>query len=268
MLSVEGQVRIDSHLVVSPPHFFRLIVAMKARLTALIFAISSLTATYSQDPGFRVPSSPRQSSQQGAPTSSNSSGTITGAAVLTSMEVLDSSRTIQPGYVVSIRILEDRKDAVQQKVAVTGEVQVPYLGLVRAAGRSCKELAYSIKRDLEKSFFISATVVIAIDEIPVTPGGIHGVELETYTMFGFVLKQGKYDLPATEDVTISQAILRAGGFAQFADKEHVKIVRTTPSGEKSILVDVTSMMVKGQMQKDIYLRKNDVVIIPEKTVNF
>ena len=87
-------------------------------------------------------------------------------------------------------------------------------------------------------------------------------------MFGFVLKQGKYDLPPTEDVTISQAILRAGGFAQFADKEHVRIVRTTPQGEKSILVDVSSIMVKGQMQKDIYLRKNDVVIIPEKTVNF
>jgi protein involved in polysaccharide export with SLBB domain len=121
---------------------------------------------------------------------------------------------------------------------------------------------------LEKSFFISATVVIAIDQIPDTPGGTYGVELETYTMFGFVLKQGKYDLPATEDVTISQAILRAGGFAQFADKEHVRIVRTTPQGEKSILVDVSSIMVKGQMQKDIYLRKNDVVIIPEKTVNF
>lgn len=241
---------------------------MKARFTAFTFILSSLLASYAQDPGFRVPASARQTSSQNVSTPSNSTGTITGAAVLTSMEVLDASRTIQPGYVVSIRILEDRKDAVQQKVAVTGEVQVPYVGLVRAAGRTCKDLAYSIKRDLEKSFFISATVVIAIDEIPATPGGIHGVELETYTVFGFVLKQGKYDLPATEDVTISQAILRAGGFAQFADKEHVKIVRSTPTGEKSILVDVTSIMVKGQMQKDIYLRKNDVVIIPEKTVNF
>lgn len=232
---------------------------------ALVFMISGLLA---QDPGFRVPDSARQ--QQTFPTSGNTapSGTITGAAVLTSMEVLDNSRPIQPGYVVSIRILEDRKDAVQQRVAVTGEVQVPYIGLVRAAGRSCRELAYSIKRDLEKSFFISATVVIAIDQIPDTPGGVYGREVDTYTVFGFVLKQGKYDLPATEDVTISQAILRAGGFAQFADKKNVRIVRTTPQGEKSILVDVESVMVKGQMQKDIYLRKNDVVIIPEKTVNF
>lgn len=241
---------------------------MKAHLITLLIAFVVLAEAYAQDPGFRMPSPPRQSQQsQGGSSASNSSGTITGAAVLTSMDVLDSSRAIQPGYIVSIRILEDRKEAVQQKVAVTGEVQVPYIGLVRAAGRTCKELAYTIKRDLEKSFFISATVVIAIDQVP-EGRDIYSTELETYTMFGFVLKQGKYDLPATEDVTISQAILRAGGFAQFADKEHVKIVRTTPSGEKTILVDVSSIMVKGLMQKDIYLRKNDVVIIPEKTVNF
>jgi protein involved in polysaccharide export with SLBB domain len=195
-------------------------------------------------------------------------GVISGAASLNSMEVLDSNKPIQPGYIVSIRIREDGKPAEQQKVAVTGEVQVPYIGLVRAAGRTCKDLAYTIKRDLEKSFFISATVLITIDQIPETDS-IYSKEMETYTVFGFVLKQGKYDLPATEDVTISQAILRAGGFAQFADKKHVRIVRSTPSqGEKTILVDVESIMVKGQMQKDIYIRKNDVLIIPEKTVNF
>lgn len=240
---------------------------MKSYLLLSLIALLACAAS-AQDPGFRPPEQSKGPASRGSANNSvQASGGITGAAVLTSMEVLDNSRQIMPGYVVSIRILEDRKDAVQQRVAVTGEVQVPYVGLVKAAGRTCRELAYSIKRDLEKSFFISATVVIAIDQIPETDS-IYSKEMETYTVFGFVLKQGKYDLPATEDVTISQAILRAGGFAQFADKKHVRIVRTTPQGEKSILVDVESIMVKGQMQKDIYLRKNDVLIIPEKTVNF
>lgn len=245
----------------------RFLTHMKSYLLLSIVALLACVAS-AQDPGFRPPEQSKGSAARGASNNSmQASGGITGAAVLTSMEVLDNSRQIMPGYVVSIRILEDRKDAVQQRVAVTGEVQVPYIGLVRAAGRTCRELAYSIKRDLEKSFFISATVVIAIDQIPETDS-IYSKEIETFTVFGFVLKQGKYDLPATEDVTVSQAILRAGGFAQFADKKHVRIVRTTPQGEKSILVDVESIMVKGQMQKDIYLRKNDVLIIPEKTVNF
>ena len=76
-------------------------------------------------------------------------------------------------------------------------------------------------------------------------------------------------LQIAEAATLGLAILAASGFAKFADKKHVRIVRSTPSqGEKTILVDVESIMVKGQMQKDIYIRKNDVLIIPEKTVNF
>lgn len=245
----------------------RFLILMKSYLLLSIVALLACVAS-AQDPGFRPPEQAKSAASRGASSNSMQAGVISGAASLNSMEVLDSNKPIQPGYIVSIRIREDGKPAEQQKVAVTGEVQVPYIGLVRAAGRTCKDLAYTIKRDLEKSFFISATVLITIDQIPETDS-IYSKEMETYTVFGFVLKQGKYDLPATEDVTISQAILRAGGFAQFADKKHVRIVRSTPSqGEKTILVDVESIMVKGQMQKDIYIRKNDVLIIPEKTVNF
>lgn len=241
---------------------------MKTLIVGSLAAVALFAGSFAhaQDPGFRAPAAPAKPE---APRNDNSStgGTITGAAVLTSMERLDDQKPIRSKYVISIRILEDRKDAIQQRVAVTGEVQVPYIGLVRAEGKTCRQLAYEIKKELEKSFFITATVVVAIDDVPdVMERG--SFEIETYTVFGFVLRQGKYDIPATEDVTISQAILKAGGFAAFADPEHVKIVRTTPTGNKSILVNVDSIMRKGEMHKDIYLRRNDVIIIPEKTINF
>ncbi len=237
---------------------------MNKILFPVLFSVIS-SITMAQDPGFRPLEPARKPAVVG--NSGGGSGAITGAAILTSMENLDNTHPIQVDYIISIRIVEDRKDAVQQKVAVTGEVQVPYIGLVTAKGRSCRELAYTIKRDLEKSYFISATVLIAIDQIPITEG-IRSEELDSYTMFGFVLKQGKYDLPKHEDLTISQAILRSGGFAQFADVKHVKIVRTTGQGEKTILVNVDNVMRKGLLQNDIYIRRNDVIIVPEKKINF
>lgn len=233
------------------------------------FLFSSLfgalaAVSLAQDPGFRPLERPRQPVPAANP---GVSAGVTGAALLTSMENLDNTRPIEVDYVISIRIVEDRKDPVQQKVAVTGEVQVPYIGLVRAQGRSCRELAYTIKRELEKSYFISATVLIAIDQVPIREG-MRQEDIDTYTMFGFVLKQGKYDLSKYEDMTISQVILRAGGFAQFADVEHVIVVRSTPGGEKRILVNVDSIMRKGLLQNDIFIRKNDVIIVPEKKINF
>jgi len=230
--------------------------------TAILLSLNA----FAQDPGFRPPESRPTAAPQAA-NNSGGAGIVSGASTLASMDRLDDRQPIGPNYTISIRVLEDRKDAVQQKVAITGEVQVPYVGLVRAEGKTCRQLALDVKRELEKSFFITATVLISIDARPDTDK-YDVTEIETYTVFGFVLRQGKYDIPKTEDVTISQAILRAGGFAAFADNRHVKVVRHTPNGDKNILVDVDSIMSKGQMHKDIYLRKNDVLIIPEKKVNF
>ena len=189
--------------------------------------------------------------------------------MLSSMDVLDNQQSISTGDLVSIRVLEDRRDAVQQKVAVTGEVNAPYVGLVTAKGKTCRELAFAIKKELEKNFFQHATVVIAIDQINEKDAKSWGErELDFYVMFGIVARQGKYELPENEDISISQAILRAGGFAQFANKQKVKIIRKTPQGNKTILVNVHDIMQMGNLDKDVYIRKDDVIIVEEKTVNF
>jgi protein involved in polysaccharide export with SLBB domain len=222
-------------------------------------------ASSAQDPGFRTPDS--SATRAANPTSVGSVNA--GAAMLTSMDVLDNNRPISPGDTISIRILEDRREALQQKVAVTGEVQAPYVGLVTARGKTCRELAFTLKRELEKNFFKNATVVIAIDQLnPDDQIREREVDLEFYVMFGFVAKQGKYDLPSNEDISISQAILRAGGFAQFANKEKVKIIRKTPQGNKTILVNVDGIMRRGDLERDIFIRKDDVIIVEELNWNF
>ncbi len=236
---------------------------MKQILLSLI-GILVCTALNAQDPGFRVPES-RSSRQSSAPTGPVNAG----ASVLTSMDVLDNNRPISSGDTISIKIIEDRREALQQQVAVTGEVQAPYIGLVNAQGKTCRELAYVIKRELEKNFFKNATVVVAIDRLNERDLiKEREVDLEFYVMFGFVARQGKYDLPNNEDITISQAILRAGGFAQFANKKKVKIVRKTPQGNRTILVNVDGIMQAGDLERDVYLRKDDVIIVEELTWNF
>lgn len=238
---------------------------MKKLFILIAFVFAAGLNLNAQDPGFRS-AEPSRASRQAAV----STGPVNaGAAVLSSMDVLDNNRPISVGDTISIRILEDRREALQQAVAVTGEVQAPYVGLVNARGKTCRELAFTIKRELEKNFFKNATVVIAIDKI--NPDDLikeKEYELDFYVMFGFVARQGKYDLPSNEDISISQAILRAGGFAQFANKKKVKVVRKTPQGNKTIMVNVDGIMREGDLERDIYLRKDDVIIVEELTWNF
>lgn len=193
------------------------------------------------------------------------------AAVLNSMEVLDDNQPIEPGDVISMRVVEDRREPLQLRVGATGEVNAPHIGLVKAAGRTCKQLAFEVKRRLELNYYNSATVIVAIDLKRIdNPNQMRlgSQDVHFFTVYGQVLRQGKYELPTDEDITISQAILRAGGLAQFANPHKVKLVRKTPQGNKTVLVNLDQIMKLGNLEYDIFVRENDVIIVDEKKVNF
>src|SRR5688572_29099726 len=81
-----------------------------------------------------------------------------------SMAVLDDKKKLGSNDYVSFRVVEDRDDESQRlRINDSGELEVPYIGLVPAAGRSCKELAYSVKAALEREYYYHATVIIAVD---------------------------------------------------------------------------------------------------------
>src|SRR5262249_21521858 len=68
-----------------------------------------------------------------------------------SMAVLDDKKRLGRDDFVSFRVVEDRDNESQRlRVNDNGELEVPYIGLVYAQGKTCRELAYTIKGALEK----------------------------------------------------------------------------------------------------------------------
>lgn len=240
---------------------------MKA-IRGLVVVASLVSAGHSlaQDPGFRVPSEGR-SSQQTVATPAPATGTY--AAGINDMDVLDNQRQIRPGDILGFRIVEDKVPASQLRVSVTGEIIAPHVGVFRAAGRTCRELAHSIKSQLEKTIYQRATVIVTIDvSEEERRGARYGTQgVETFTVFGQVLRQGKYELALDQDFTISQAVLMAGGFAQFANKKQVRLIRKTPQGSKTIFVNLESIMERGRLDQDLALRDGDVIIVKEIKIN-
>jgi polysaccharide biosynthesis/export protein len=229
----------------------------------LALQLSSLLA---QDAGFKLPGADERKSEN-----SNSSGT-TGAALINNMEQLDNSYSLNYGDKVSFRIVEERLPAESMRVMDSGDILAKHVGPVRASGRTCRDVAYQVKSLLEKSVFVKATVIIVLDETRKSSGNGPGGSLEEselFTVFGQVLHQGKFELRHDQDVTISEALLIAGGPAQFALLKKVKILRKTPSGgTKTIEVDVKSIMESGRLERDIFVRQGDVIIVPEKGASF
>ena len=179
----------------------------------------------------------------------------------TSMEVLDNSRRLGAGDRLSYRVVQEKRPPLSLMVTDSGEVELPLIGRVRASGRTCKELAEAIKPMLQREYFIRATVIIGLDAASSRSRG-------TVYVSGQVRAQGGVELPPEERFTVSKAILKAGGFAEFADKRKVKLVRTRPGGSvETTIVDVDAVLTKGQIDKDPTLQPDDRIIVLQKFIN-
>ena len=91
----------------------------------------------------------------------------------------------------------------------------------------------------------------------------------TYFVTGQVMKQGAQEIPRDREVTVAAAILEAGGFADFADRRRVRLIRPSGDGStKRFTVDVKAVLERGDARKDMIVQPGDYVVVPERMFNF
>ena len=175
----------------------------------------------------------------------------------------DDQYRLAMGDRVSYRVIEDKDEVKALVVTDSGELEVPYLGRVKAVDKTCKQLAQEVKLALEKDLYYQATVILAVDQLNKKRGSVYVV--------GQVRTAGAVDIPSDETFTLSKAILKAGGFADLADKKRVRITRQSDSGDsskKQFVVDVSAIFEKGKTETDIRLEPGDLVFVPNRAFNF
>src|SRR4051794_18786738 len=176
-----------------------------------------------------------------------------------SMSVLDDKKRLGPNDYISFRVVEDRdNDSQRLRVNDNGELEVPYVGLVPAQGHTCRDLAFSIKNLLEKEYYYHATVILAVDRVSEKSRG-------RIYVYGSVRGQGPQEIPADETYTVSKAVIRAGGFGDFANKRKVRVTR---KDGKVFEVDLKRVIEQGHTDEDVVLQADDQVHVPPRTWNF
>jgi protein involved in polysaccharide export with SLBB domain len=196
----------------------------------------------------------------GSPSTTNAAIAPVASRVIPGAYVLDDKRKLLPGDRVSFQIVEDRTNAIPLLVAESSELDIPYIGRINVAGKTCKELANEIKMLLEQDYYYQATVIIGLDALAKVLGKVY--------VWGPVRTQGPIEIPANETFTAGKAILRAGGFGDFANRKEVKIVRKTPTGNVTLKVNMVEVLEKGHTDQDIPLEPEDFIIVPQRAVNW
>lgn len=175
------------------------------------------------------------------------------------MDLLNDIKSIQIGDRLVYQVLEEREAAVQLFVNDRGQVDFPLIGYVDAVGKTCYAMGYEVKRLLEVNFFHRATVLVRHQFSDNSRGRINVV--------GRVARPGPINIPADEVLTVSGAIMRAGGFLSSSDSRNVMVKRNVDGLEdediEEIRINVRNVLERGDFSSDIPVRPDDIIVVPE-----
>ncbi len=155
---------------------------------------------------------------------------------------------VQPQNVLEINVYGEEDLSKTVQVSASGEISCPLLGRVKVAGMSPAEIEEKLTK-LYQEYLVKPDISVLVKEY------------SNFYVYGQVVKPGAYKLEG--DVTILEAITLAGGLTAIANPDGVKVIRVEGGQEQLIKVKVSDITKRGDKSKDIILKPNDVVVVPE-----
>lgn len=152
------------------------------------------------------------------------------------------------GDALSVQVWEQEKMSAVVRVRTDGQISLPFLNDVPAAGLSPVGLA----RDLEgrlKPFIVAPRVLVAVDE----------ARPLSVSVLGQVGTPGLHDL--TPGAGVAQALAAAGGLKDFAKRDRIFVVRS--EGEQPLRIRMTWDNITAGLggAGRFRLRTGDVVVV-------
>jgi len=160
---------------------------------------------------------------------------------------------LHPEDVLYITVHEQADLTTRARISADGKITFPLLGVVDVAGLTLSEAESKLRDLLHKDYLVNPQVLLYIETY----------SAKQVSVIGCVNMPGKYDMFHEKETTVLQAIAMAGGFNEDANINGTKILRSENGEEVSILIKVKDITQRGEKDKDLPLKPNDVVFVPE-----
>lgn len=242
-------------------------------------AIGASSPLVAQEDGFATPQlqsatptvpAPVAEAPAPAPAPVMTDDSLRSAGVINDMEALDNSYTLGVGDTITFRVVEDRQPVLRLRIQDSGDVQVPYINAVRAAGSTPRQLAERVKAALEQNLFRQATVIITLDmraaqaDPRMAAQQQELMELDEFHIYGKgVMRKGRFQLPPNGELMVSEAVMQAGP-TQFANLRRVRLERDG----REFRIDVNRVLNRGDLDADAVVQAGDKILVDERMFNF
>lgn len=167
---------------------------------------------------------------------------------------------IRPGDVIAVKFYSTpqyNEDSLL--VRPDGSVSLPYVGDIRVAGRSTAQIEADLRQryssELAPPRNGESMVTVIVRQL-----GSYQVHVG-----GEVARDGRVLLRG--NLTVLEAIQRAGGFLDTADPEHVVIIRNEGEHRRTgYVVDLEQVIDGSNPSQDVALEPSDIVYVPRSTI--
>ena len=163
--------------------------------------------------------------------------------------VVDSSYIIGPMDVLEIQVWKEPDFSRQVLVRPDGKITLPLIGDIRASGMNTLGLKALLTEKLE-GFIDNPEVTVILVEI----------RSKNFHIIGKVGQPGTYLL--SPNMTVLQALSVAGGLAEWADKDSIRIIRRSGGKEEIIPFDYDKVISGKKLEQNILLEPDDTIIVP------
>ena len=157
---------------------------------------------------------------------------------------------LQAGDLISVTVYEEEGLSAEVLVRPDGGISFPLIGDLSVAGKSAAMVKAQIETTLAE-FIPGASVTVAVLQ---TAGN-------RVFVVGKVNAPGAY--PIYRPLDVMQALALAGGTAQFAELDDIRILRRGPDGRQQVLEFEYSEVVRGRnLEQNRLLISGDTIVVP------
>jgi len=163
--------------------------------------------------------------------------------------VAESSYIIGPMDILEIEVWREPDFSRQVLVRPDGKITFPLIGDVQASGMNTLGLKAVLAEKL-KGFVDNPEVTVIVVES----------RSKNFYIIGKVNRPGTY--PLSPGMTVLQALSVAGGFAQWAHKDKIRIIRRSEGREEIFSINYDKVISGKNLEQNILLEPNDTIIVP------
>ena len=209
-------------------------------------AIAASTPTMALAQGAATPRPGTQSAQPAPPVRQPGAASTTSSTGLP----LPSDYTIGPDDVLGIVFWRDADMTGDVTVRPDGNITLPLLGDIKAAGLRPTELRDQITK--------AASKLIADPNVTVV---VRQINSRNVFVTGGVARPGAY--PVSGQMTVLQIITVAGGLTEFADAKNISIIRVENGQTQRFKFNYNDVLDGKKMEQNILLKPGDTVLVKQ-----